>query len=285
MAEVLQAVLAHPVVERLESVEGLLRGEDEHLVGGGRRLRLVGLVGVVGDRAVLGDLHDAVARGVVRLDLGGHHRDLRTRAQVGVDDVAVVELVDGVGADHDQRIGVELPDQLGLPPEPVGGALGPAAALAALERRQHHQPAGGAVQVPGAAVGEVLVDRLRLVLHRHPHIGDAGVLAVGQREVDQPVDAGERDRGLGPGLGEELQPAALATGEHEHEDLRERHGCPATRAHRVQAPTVSPRPSSGAQPRRPRRRERRGTARTTALRRRPPPSRPRSRPRRRPSPG
>src|SRR5688572_10131809 len=55
-------------------------------------------------------------------------------------------------------------------------------------------------------------------LHRHPHVGDLGVLAVAQGEVDQPVDPTEGDRGLGAVLGEQLQPATGTAGEHEDED-------------------------------------------------------------------
>ena len=58
---------------------------------------------------------------------------------MGLDHLAVVQLVDRVGADHDERVGVVLADQVRLPPQQVGGAADPAAAVGALERRQHHQ--------------------------------------------------------------------------------------------------------------------------------------------------
>ena len=58
---------------------------------------------------------------------------------MGLDHLAVVQLVDRVGADDDERVGVVLADQVGLPPQQVRGAADPAAAVGALERRQHHQ--------------------------------------------------------------------------------------------------------------------------------------------------
>ena len=52
------------------------------------------------------------------------------------------------------------------------------------------------------------------------------VLAVAQREVDQPVDAGEGDGGLGPLLGQQLQAPTRSAGEDEDEDPGKGHdGC------------------------------------------------------------
>ena len=53
-----------------------------------------------------------------------------------------------------------------------------------------------------------------------------GVLAVAQREVDQPVDPGEGDGRLGPLLGQQLEPAAGAAGQHEDEDPGKGHALP-----------------------------------------------------------
>ncbi len=226
VAQVLEPVLARLVRERLQPVQRRSRGEHEDLVRGRRRRRLVRLVGVVVDLPALADPHDPVAGGVVLGDLRGHHRHLGAGAEMCLDDLAVVQLVDGVGADDDQRLGIEVPHQVGLAPQRVGRPRGPAAPVGAEERRQGHQPTGGAVQVPGAAVGQVLRERRRVELHRHPYVGDLRVLAVAQREVDQPVDAGEGHRRLGAVLGEQFQPAAGTTGEDEDEDPGKGHvGC------------------------------------------------------------
>jgi hypothetical protein len=147
---------------------------------------------------------------------------------VGVDHLAVVQLVDGVGADDDERVGIESPDEFGVAPERVGGAGVPAAAVGALERGKGEQAAEGAVEVPRPAVGEVVGQRRRVELHRYPDVGDLRVLAVAQREVHQPVDPGERDGGLGALVGEQLEPPSGSTGEDEDED--------AGKAHRARLP-------------------------------------------------
>jgi len=71
---------------------------------------------------------------------------------------------------------------------------------------------------------EVVGQGCRMELHRHPDVGDLGVLAVAQREVDQPVDAGERDGRLGALVGEQLEAPSGSTGEDEDEDAGKGHG-------------------------------------------------------------
>ena len=66
----------------------------------------------------------------------------------------------------------------------------------------------------------VRVEAVRLVLRQHDDLEVAGVDDVGQREVDEPVDAGERHGGFGPVGGERHQPLALPAGEHDGEDFR-----------------------------------------------------------------
>jgi hypothetical protein len=61
-------------------------------------------------------------------------------------------------------------------------------------------------------------ERVRLVLLDHPDVVDAAVVAVGEREVDQPVDACEWHRGLGALGRQDVEAPALAAREHERED-------------------------------------------------------------------
>ncbi len=99
----------------------------------------------------------------------------------------------------------------------------PPRALAALMRRQRQQSTRRPVEVPRPSVGEVRGQRRRVVLQRHPHVGDLGVLAVRQRKVDEPVHPCERHRRFGPRGGQQLKPAARPAGEHEHEHLGQGH--------------------------------------------------------------
>ena len=131
---------------------------------------------------------------------------------------AVVERVDRVGAEHDQRLGREVADERGVAPQRVRGALLEARAVVVAEAGlEDQQPAGRAVEVPRAAVGQVVAERDGVELLHHPHVGQAGVQAVAEREVDQPVGAREGHGGLGPLAREELQPPAGPAGEDDDE--------------------------------------------------------------------
>ena len=131
--------------------------------------RLVRLVGVLAHLAAL-DLDDAVAPGVLGIDLGGHHRHGLAGLAVLLDQRAVVELVDGVGADDDERLGVELADQRRRCATarrrcPAGSPSG-----SSLPSRgcRTSRPPDGAVEVPRAPVREVVAERDRVELLRRP---------------------------------------------------------------------------------------------------------------------
>ena len=214
VAEILLRVVLAALVEPVEHRAG---GEDEDLVADQVPRRIVGLVGVVAHAPAVG-LDDAVAARVVRRDLGGDHRRRRPGLDVLLDEGAVVERVDGVRAEHDERLGRELADHRRGAPQGVRGAgREAAAAVVALARVEDQQPAVGAVEVPGPAVGEVVAERDRVELLGDPDVVQPGVVAVREREVDQPVRAGERHGGLRAVAGEELQPPAGAAREHEDE--------------------------------------------------------------------
>ena len=72
--------------------------------------------------------------------------------------------------------GAELPDQLSVAPQRIGGAVLEARPIVvALARLQHEQAAGRAVQVPRTAVGEVVAERHGVELLRDPHVADLRV--------------------------------------------------------------------------------------------------------------
>src|SRR5262249_13322651 len=108
----------------------------------------------------------------------------------------------------------------------------------------------GAVEVPRTARRDVLVQRVRAVLRQDHHVGDPGVHAVRQREVDDPVLAGEGYGRLGALLRQNAEPRALAAGE---DDGTRPHGRTPRRAP-ARASTVSPyaaRPLARTTPRTP----------------------------------
>ena len=87
---------------------------------------------------------------------------------------------------------------------------------------------------------------MRLVLRQHDDLEVAGVDDVGQREVDQPVDAAERDRGFGPVGGQRHQPLALPAGEHDRRGPSCGRGVPAMRPNTSRPAARAGRPSCGA---------------------------------------
>src|SRR2546421_317305 len=58
---------------------------------------------------------------------------------------------------------------------------------------------------------------VRLVLRQHRDPADVGIEAVRQREIDDAKFAAEEHRGLGAAVGQLLQPAATAAGEHQRD--------------------------------------------------------------------
>ena len=68
-------------------------------------------------------------------------------------------------------------------------------------------------------LGDVTVQRVRLVLREHRDLAQVGVGQVTQHEVDESVGAAERDRGLCPVGGEGHEPLALAAGEDQGQNL------------------------------------------------------------------
>src|SRR5215210_1979926 len=91
------------------------------------------------------------------------------------------------------------------------------AVVVAQPRVQRQQPAVRAVEVPWPAVGEMVAEGDRVELLGDPDVVEAAVVAVAQREVDEPMRAGERHRRLGALTREQLQAASGAAGEDQDE--------------------------------------------------------------------
>ena len=104
------------------------------------------------------------------------------------------------------RVGAEVLEAV---PDGVGGSLVPAGRLARLLRREHGREAAAEV-VEAVGLRDVAVEARRVVLRQHEHAAQAAVDAVGERDVDQPVLAGERDGGLGAVARERVQARAGA---------------------------------------------------------------------------
>jgi len=136
-----------------------------------------------------------------------------------LEDVAVVEPVDVVGGEDEEHVGVEGRDLLPGTVERVRVSAIPAALVVADVGVEGAKAAVRPVEVPGPATREMRGERVRLVLLEHPDVPDPAVVAVGEREVDEPVDAGERQRRLRALRRQDLEAAAFTARKHEREDF------------------------------------------------------------------
>ena len=192
------------------------RAEAEAGVPGGRR-RDLGLLLEAHDAAVLVHLEDAEARDSLRGDLDGRDRELRAPGDVDVEHLAVVHLVDVVARQDDDPARPLALEGVEVLVDGVGGAEVPVLADALLGRQDLDELAQlGVHDAPAHA--DVAVQALGLVLGGDEDLPEAGVDAVGEREVDDPVGAAEGDRGLGAVAGQGIEPLARAPRqEHRHD--------------------------------------------------------------------
>ncbi len=150
---------------------------------------------------------------------------LPVEAQHGV----VIHLVDVVAGEQQHLL--DVADDLEVEAHRVGGALLPRAGMSfgALVRLEQADAACGAVEIPRTAEADVLVERAGLVLRQHRDVEDAGVDAVGEREVDHAVFAREGHSGFRAQGGEHSERGPFAPGQDHRED-----------AHRSPPSTVAP---------------------------------------------
>ena len=201
-------------------VEDVVAHRGQHLAGAVRQADRVG--------GLLQELPDA--RRLVGLDvddaeLVGHRDrlpDRRDRARgagldVLVDHLGEVHPVDVVGADDHHDVGLLVADEVERLVDRVGRPEVPVLADALLGRHGGDVVAQQVRHPPG--LGDVAVQAVRLVLRQHDHLEVAGVHDVGQREVDEPVDAGEGHRRFRTVRGQRHQPLALTARQDDGEDL------------------------------------------------------------------
>ena len=154
----------------------------------------------------------------------GRHRHARSRRHVLVDHLPRVHPVDVIGAEDDHQVGLVVVDEVERLVDRVRGAGVPLRPEPLLGRDRRHEVAQQRAHPPGQA--DVPVQAVALVLGQHGDPQAARVGQVGQREVDQPVQAAEGDGGLGPVVGQRGQPLSRAARQHDAEDPLLRHLAP-----------------------------------------------------------
>jgi hypothetical protein len=148
-------------------------------------------------------------------------RDVGAVAAMGRDERLVIHLVDVVAGEDEDRVGRLVLDDVHVLEHRVRGAAVPLRHAAAGDvRLEQLHAAAVTVEVPRPAEADVVVEGTRVVLGQDDHVVDVRVHAVGQREIDDPVLAAERDRGLGTNGREDRETLALTAGEdHRHGPL------------------------------------------------------------------
>ena len=195
--------------------------EDVDAHRGEVALGLLGLLLPLGDPIGVVKGEDAHARRIGERDPPDGDRHVRPVAPVGRHERLVIHLVDVVaGEDHDVSRTLVLED-VHVAQHGVRGAAVPLGHPAAGDVRLEQLDATAiAVQVPGPAEADVIVQRARVVLGQDHDVVDVRVHAVREREVDDPVLAAERDGRLGSLLGQDRQALAFAARkDHGHRPL------------------------------------------------------------------
>ena len=133
--------------------------------------------------------------------------------------LGVVHLIDMVAGEDQHIVGIISVNERDILCDGISRALIPVGILALLIGREHMHAAVHAVQIPGLAGADVLVELQGLVLGKHAYSLNAGIDAVGEGEVYNAVLSPEGHSGLGDVLCKHTQPAALAARKQHGYDL------------------------------------------------------------------
>ena len=134
------------------------------------------------------------------------------------DHLGVVHLVDVVAGQDQGVAGRGLLDRVDVLIDRVGGPLVPVLGDPLLGRDHLDVLVELAAEELPALV-DVAVQADGLVLGQDEDLAEVGVDAVGEGEVDDPVDPAERDRRLGPVAGQGLQPGSPPPGQDDRQHI------------------------------------------------------------------
>ncbi len=175
---------------------------------------------------VLVDLHHAeLSGGLLDRYLDAAHGHFGAAVDVLVEHAGVVHLVDVVAGEHQHEARRVAAQHLEVLVHRVGGALVPVAIVTLLRGQELDELVEAPVEERPSLL-HVVDEPVGMILRRHADPADAGVYAVGEREVDDAELAAEGHRGLRAAGGERAQARAAPAGEDHRDRLaRElRHG-------------------------------------------------------------
>ncbi len=161
------------------------------------------------DLALVVEPEDAHLGGVGACHRLRGDRDVGAALDVRVDQLAEVHAIEMIAGEDQVVVGVVAGEVARRLPHGVGRALEPVRALRGLLRGEHLDEAVRE-DVEPVGLRDVPVERRRVELRQHEDPLQAGVQAVADRDVDQPVLAADRHRRLRPHVRQRIQPGAAA---------------------------------------------------------------------------
>ena len=190
-----------------------------------RRLGLGWLFLETDDAPVLVGFDDAeLSGGLGGIHLDGRDSHVRAGGDVLLEHLLVIHLVDVVAREDEDVIRLLAADRIDVLVDGVGGALIPVLRDAHL-RRQHFDVIAVAHQ-RGPSAANVTIQAQRLVLRENENATQIAVQAIRKSDVDNAINAAERNRRLGAIAGKRPQALALAAcQEHANRIVHQGHGC------------------------------------------------------------
>ena len=174
-----------------------------------RRLWICGLFLEADDAPVLVGFEDAEFSGCGgRVHFDGRDGDVRAGFRVLLEHRLVIHLVDVVAGEDEDVVRLLAADGIDILIDGVGRALIPVLRDAHL-RRQHLDEIAVAHE-SGPAAADVPVEAERLVLRENEDAAQVAIEAIGKREIDDAIDAAERNGRLGAVARERPKALALA---------------------------------------------------------------------------
>ena len=142
----------------------------------------------------------------------GGNGDARAGLDVAVEHLPRIHAIDVVGAEDEDVRRLLVIDDVEVLVDGVGRTQEPSPSPAHL--RGHRSDVVADERRHAPRTGDVHVEAVALVLRENDDLAIAAVGEVGQREVDQPIAAGERYRRLGAIERERREPLAFTAREH-----------------------------------------------------------------------
>ena len=159
--------------------------------------------------------HAELARGLGGVHLDGRHGHIRCGGHVLLQHLLIIHFVNVVAGENENVIRLLAADRINVLIDGVRRPLIPVLRDAHL-RRQHLDEVAVAHQRRPAAA-HVAIQAERLVLRQHKHAAQVAVQAIGKRQIDNSVNAAERDGRFGAIARKRPKPLALAAGQ-QHSD-------------------------------------------------------------------